>query len=464
MVRPALITRRQTALPSMFKLAPAAAARVADIPTKNASITREPDEVTALGEPLGLGEKGLKLLRVKTGHFTVNVSVGMPKKADRLVVTFAGARRDTKSSDDERRPFLARRKWMQVYQGAVLAISDPQTDVGSPVVGARTGFYMGTFAHDLVPELLNLINHVCDELKIPRNRVVFYGAGAGGSSAMLVGSRRKESTGIVAVNPLLRPEKYGDSFIATVARSAEGKLADWEKLRTTNVGRNNPLSAFRDGLTDGHDLRLVVAQNLKDLSTVNRHFPGLWRRFEMNPNGGVASNGRVMILTYEGPESNRGEEPSEYTLPLIEKAWKFFDGPLTPGAVYHAPPEGEAAVDDDADDDADDDEAGDTADADDDAQATPAAGKGKGKGAKAGGAAGKEGKPGQEAKAAKAEKKAGKKAAVAAADAEPVDPEVAKAKAEKRAAKQAANKAGKKAGKKSETDALDDDVADVSED
>lgn len=336
----------------MFKLEPEAAESVADLPNKNASITREPEEVLALGQPLGLGEKGLKLLRVKTGHFTVNASVGMPKKADRLVVTFAGARRDTKGSDDERRPFLARRKWMPVYQGAVLALSDPQTDGPAAMPGARTGFYMGSFAHDLVLELLALVDQVCDELKIPRGRVVFYGAGAGGASAMLVASRRKSPTGVIAVNPLLRPEKYGDAMVAAVARAAQGQVADWEKLRTTNTGRNNPLAAFRDGLTDGHDLRLVVAQNLKDLSTVNRHFPGLWRRFEMDPHGGVASNGRVMILTYEGPETNRGEEPPEFTRPLLARAYAFLDGPVVPGAVYQ-PPAGEATTDEDgpADDD-----------------------------------------------------------------------------------------------------------------
>lgn len=402
----------------MLKLAPAAADRVAELPTKNASITREPDVVLALGQPLGLGEKGLKLIRVKTGRFTVNASVGMPKKADRLVVTFAGARRDTKGAEDERRPFLARRKWMPVYQGAVLALSDPQVEGAAVVPGARTGFYMGTFADDLVPELLALVNQVCDELKIPRQRVVFYGAGAGGASAMLVGSRRKESTGIIAVNPLLRAEKYGESLVASVARAAEGTVADWEKLRTTNVGRNNPLSAFRDGLTDGHDLRLVVAQNLKDLSTVNRHFPGLWRRFEMNPDGGVASNGRVMILTYEGPETNRGEEPNEFTLPLIERAYAFFDGPIVPGAVYHAPP-ATAAEDAEGDDDAEDsDDASDDDGAEDDAASKPAK-------------AGKAGKPGKGAKAA----------------------------GEKKAAK-----AGKKAGRKSESELLDEDVADVSGD
>jgi hypothetical protein len=440
----------------MFKLAPEAADRVADIPTKNASITREPDEVVELGSPLGIGEKGLKLLRVKTGHFTVNISIGMPKKASRLIVTFAGARRDSKGSTDERRPFLSRRKWLQVYGGAVLAISDPQTDAGAAVAGLRTGFYMGTFEHDLVPEILKLITHVCDELKIPRNKVVFYGAGAGGSSAMLVASRRKESTGVIAVNPLLRPEKYGDSFIATVARTAEGTVADWEKLRSTNVGRNNPLSAFRDGLTDGHDLRLVVAQNLKDQSTINRHFPGLWRRFEMDPNGGVSSNGRVMILTYEGPETNRGEEPNEFSQPLLAKAYAFFDGPITPGAVYKAPPEGEAE-EEGPEADLDDDVADVSGDAEDAPAASPKkAGGGKGAGGE---------KPDPATKAAnKAANQAAKAAKGNGQGAPAADKPDAAAKAAKQAANQAAKaaKGEKKAGKK-KGGSLEDDVADVSE-
>jgi hypothetical protein len=302
-----------------------------DIPTypdANFAVTREAAEELDLAGPLNIPEKAIVVLRVKTGRFTLNVSINTLRRSDRLVVTFMGARGGGKDNPNARRPMFARRDWDELFDAPILAISDPQTEIDWDSEVARAGFYLGTFKDDLVPEILALINKVCDETGIARDRVVMYGASSGGTSAMLVGSRRRERTGIIAVCPFLRPDNYRDQVIEIGSRAAGGSLADWERMTDEAPWRNNPLTALRDGLTEGNDTRVVVAQNVKDKSTINRHFPGLWRRFDINPEGGVSPTGHVMAALYNAPAAGHGHEPPEFSRPLVTMAYEFFDKPL----------------------------------------------------------------------------------------------------------------------------------------
>ncbi len=312
----------------MLNLTPDKPEDTPPLPESNSDIVRESSEELTLDGPLNIPEKAISVLRVKTGHFTLNISVNTLRKADKLVVTFMGARGGGKDSVNSRRPMFARRNWDVLFGAPILAISDPQTEIDWQSNVPRAGFYMGTFQHDLVPEILALINKVCDELGIDRNKVVMYGSSAGGTSAILTGSRRRESTGIIAACPFLRPDKYREQVIAIGARALGGEMADWEKMSAEEPWRNNPLTALRDGINEGNDVRLVVAQNLKDKSTINRHFPGLWRRFDIDPEGGVSPNGRVMAMMYDSSEAGHGQEPPECSAPLIRAAYEFFDKPV----------------------------------------------------------------------------------------------------------------------------------------
>jgi hypothetical protein len=303
-----------------------------DLPTypdEDFAVTRESAEELDLSGPLNIPDKGIVVLRVKTGRFTLNISVNTLRRTDRLVVTFMGARGGSaKDNVNARRPMFARRDWDVLFDAPILAISDPQTEIDWDSNVARAGFYLGTYQDDLVPEILALINKVCDEIGVSRDRVVLYGASSGGTSAMLVGSRRREGTGIIAACPFLRPDHYRDQVIEIGSKAAGGTLADWERMTEETPWRNSPLTAVRDGMTQGHDVRVVVAQNLKDKSTINRHFPGLWRRFDINPEGGVSPTGRVMAVLYTAPSAGHGHEPREFSGPLIRMAYEFFDKPL----------------------------------------------------------------------------------------------------------------------------------------
>lgn len=336
----------------MFELVPDEGSAIPFFPDNNAEITREAAQVVELNGTWGVPEKAITVMRVKTGHFTVNISINTVRKANRLVVTFQGARGGGKDSTNSTRPMFARRNWESLFEAPILAISDPLTEVEWNSNVPRAAFYAGTFANDLVPELNALIDVVCDKIGVPRDGVLMYGSSAGGTSAILVGSHRRTKTGIVAVCPFLRPDKYREQVVAIGVREAMGgDMEQYEAMMRDEPWRMNPLVALKDGLQAGNDVRLIVGQNLKDKSTINRHFPGLWRRWDIDPEGGVSPDGRVMTVMYNSPEAGHGHEPPEYSRPLWKQALEFFDAPLVQRSKKAAKAGGKKKADDDGDDD-----------------------------------------------------------------------------------------------------------------
>jgi len=297
------------------------------LPEKNSEIVREADTVVDINDPLVIPDHAITVMRVKTGHYTVNVSINTLRKADRLIVTFQGARGGGKDTTNSRRPMFGRRNWDALYECPILAISDPQTEMEWDSHLPRVGMYIGTFQNDLVPEINNMVDKFCEALKIPLNRVVFYGSSSGGTSALLVAGRREQPTNVIAVVPFLRPDKYREEVVAVTARAAGGSLEDWNRGIAEEPWRFNPIVAVRDAIADGRDLRVVVAQNTRDKVTINRHFPGLWRRFDIDPDGGVSPDGRVMAVLFESAEAGHGHEPEEFSRPLVKLAYEFFDSP-----------------------------------------------------------------------------------------------------------------------------------------
>ncbi|HEX4511008.1 MAG TPA: hypothetical protein VH328_13040 [Burkholderiaceae bacterium] len=312
----------------MLQLKPDPSAEPLILPDKNSEIVREAETVVDLNEPFNIPEKAITVMRVHTGNFEINVSINTLRPADRLVVTFQGARGGGKETTNSRRPMFGRRNFDALYECPILAISDPQTELDWDSHLPRVGMYLGTFGNDLVPEINALIDKFCQELKIPLGRVVMYGSSSGGTSAILIGSRRKHPTNILTVVPFLRPDKYREEVVAITARAAGGTLEDWNRGMIAQPWRYNPVVALRDAITAGSDIRCVVAQNARDKVTINRHYPGLWRRFEIDPEGGVSPDGRVMTVMFDSPEAGHGHEPDDYARPLVKMAYAFFDKPI----------------------------------------------------------------------------------------------------------------------------------------
>jgi hypothetical protein len=298
--------------------------------TPDTDVAREAPDTRTLDEPLGLVPGSIGVVRVRTGKFTLNASVNTLRPADRLVVTFAGpraaARPDTPNS---RWPHYERRGWDLLFRAPILALSDPQAELDWNADVPRAGLYMGTFQDDLVPEVLALVDKVCDELRISRDRVVFYGACAGATAALLTGARRRAGTGIIAVNPPVRPEKLRTVMVTHGCLAAGGHQEDWKTMTRDEPWRNNALVALKDGLQERNDVRVFVAQNIKDRTTINRHFPGLWRRFDIDPDGGVSPDGRVCATLYDIEDADgSNHEPRTLSQALVRDAYAFFDGPL----------------------------------------------------------------------------------------------------------------------------------------
>jgi pimeloyl-ACP methyl ester carboxylesterase len=309
----------------MLHLKPIDIAEIPPLPKKNADVSREASEVLDLNSAFNIPQNAITPMRIQTGHFTVNASINTRHIGDRLVVTLHGARGSHKSDKEGRRPMYDRRDWDALFQCPVLAISDPVSELDWDSHLPRASMYTGTMAHDLVPELHQLIDKFCDELGILRTRVVFYGSSAGGTSSILVAARRPTTTGVIAVVPFLRPDKYREEVVAVTARMGGGTLADYERILEEQPMRYHPLTAIRDGIAAGNDLRVVVAQNVRDKVTINKHFPGLWRRFDIDPDGGYSPDGRIMAVLYDSPETGHGHEPPEIGVPLVKMSYDFFD-------------------------------------------------------------------------------------------------------------------------------------------
>lgn len=309
----------------MLHLKPIDPADAPQVPKKNTDVAREVEKVHTLTDAFNIPPDAITPMRVQTGFFTVNVSINTRHPADRLIITMHGARGSHKSDKEGRRPMYDRKDWDALFQAPILAISDPVSELDWDSHLPRASMYTGTMANDLVPELHALINKFCDELGISRDRVVFYGSSAGGTSSILVASRRPNTTGVVAVVPFLRPDKYREEVVAVTARMGGGTLADYERILEEQPVRYHPLTAIKEGIAAGNDLRVVVAQNTRDKVTINKHFPGLWRRFDINPDGGYSPDGRIMAVLYDSPETGHGHEPPEIGAPLMKMALEFFD-------------------------------------------------------------------------------------------------------------------------------------------
>ena len=286
---------------------------------------QEPSSTLTLNEDWDLAAESsdLRAMRVKTGHFTITCSLNVRHRADRLLVILSGARGAGKENDNKRMQFL-RRDWDTLYKLPILAISDPATETywGSDV--PRAGLYLGTAENDLVPEINALIDKVCGELGIDTSRVIVMGASAGGSSAVLIAARRQVGYGIGVCAPMYT-EKFR-KIIAAAMQVMGGTTDDWVRLSTETPWRTHPLAAIRNAADSGRKIRVVIAQNIQDPATLNKHFAKMCQRMSINPSaGGISSDGTLMGLLYDDWEGGHGFESKSFSGPLWRRALQYFD-------------------------------------------------------------------------------------------------------------------------------------------
>ncbi len=76
----------------MFNLVPDEGSDIPYLPDNNAEITREAATTVDLKGDWTIPAKAITVMLIKTGKFTVNVSINTLRPAQKLVVTFQGAR------------------------------------------------------------------------------------------------------------------------------------------------------------------------------------------------------------------------------------------------------------------------------------------------------------------------------------------------------------------------------------
>ncbi|MCA0177858.1 MAG: hypothetical protein LCH73_16490 [Proteobacteria bacterium] len=294
-----------------------------DFPDDTRQLMDASPQTLALDDAFKLQGNVMRVMRIKTGHFTINCHINTFSPGDRLFVMFHGAR---KSVPGETRPLFMRTNWSSLYPGPVLSLSDPQTEADWGSNHPRAGLYIGTFKNDLVPEINALVNKFCDELGIARDRVVYYGSSAGGGAALLAGGRRPEGCGVIAVCAALRTDNFRPPMIKAASQVAGGTPEDWEAMRRQTPERCQPLTAIEYGVKHNPKSRFVVAQCVEDLPGVNKHFKSLLQTFQIaSPQGGMSADHRVLALTYSS-EVGHGREPSDLCRPLLKATLDFLDG------------------------------------------------------------------------------------------------------------------------------------------
>lgn len=285
---------------------------------------QEPSTVLTMDEDWGLAAgEDLRVLRVKTGHFTVTSSLNTRQKADRLLVILSGARGAGKDTDVKRMQFL-RRDWDALYKMPILAVSDPATETYWGGEVPRAGLYLGSAAHDLVPELNAMIDKICKELGISTDRVIIMGASAGGTAAMLIAAQRKVARAVAICAPFFT-EKFR-KIIAAAMEAMGGTTDDWVRMANETPWRTHPMSAIKRAAELGNDVRIVCAQNLQDPPMYNKHFSKMCKFMSINPSaGGVSTDGTMMGLLYDDWEGGHGFESKNFSAPIWRRSLEYFD-------------------------------------------------------------------------------------------------------------------------------------------
>lgn len=285
---------------------------------------QEPATVLTMDEDWGLAaSEDIRVMRVKTGHFTVTSSLNTRQKADRLLVILSGARGAGRDTDVKRMQFL-RRDWDALYKMPILAVSDPATEVYWGGEVPRAGLYLGSADHDLVPELNAMIDKICKELGISTDRVIIMGASAGGTAAMLIATQRKVARAVAICAPFFT-EKFR-KIISAAMGAMGGTTDDWVRMSSQSPWRTHPLSAIKRAAEQGNDVRIACAQNLQDPPMYNKHFTKMCKFMSINPSsGGISTDGTLMGMLYDDWEGGHGFESKSFSGPIWHRSLEYFD-------------------------------------------------------------------------------------------------------------------------------------------
>lgn len=255
---------------------------------------RPVDTLHTMAQPLDLTPGQVHVRRVETGHYRVNIAVNTSTPGRRLIVMLHGARADAA----EHAALFRRISWSNLLGCTILSISDPVSEPLWPTPMPRSSAYIGSIAHDLVPEINALVDKVAAELGVAAEDIVFDGMSAGAAAVMLVASRRPCAR-IVASNPVTTfsqfPRWVVDAWLACTGHSR----ADLAAAIAESPWRFDAPQAVLRGLAQGHDLRLFIAHNLADRGTTVRHYPALREALGVTEmDGGLGADGRALVTVY----------------------------------------------------------------------------------------------------------------------------------------------------------------------
>jgi hypothetical protein len=253
------------------------------------------------GIPLGMTHDGMMF-----GCFFRRI----PGESAPLVVSLSGS-----TGPSMRRPVFFRRNWHQRLGANVLCISDPSLLLDPSI---RTGAFLGRLKQDPIDGIIVIAREVADRIKVPLDRVIFWGASSGGFAAMMCALRCEGRA--IAVNPQL-------DLTASLGAADAQKLLELYKPGITNEQfmydhnrRTKVASVVESGEGDG--TRLAILQNVRDRHHYLNHFVPFCERLGLEHDGESAG---ILTMTYEHEDGHMAET-NEMVADLLRRAVPFLLG------------------------------------------------------------------------------------------------------------------------------------------
>jgi pimeloyl-ACP methyl ester carboxylesterase len=249
---------------------------------------------------------------VQEAGFGIPCFLGRQPGADRLYVLLNGAV-DRKITP---LPAFARWNWRPIFKANLLCVGDPTLYLDEKL---RLGWYLGTADRDPIDGLLAILARVAEALGIPPEKVIFY-ASSGGGFAGLRAAARLPVGRCVAINPQIEIFRYHPP-LGRIMRVFAPKLSEAE-ITARWPERWSAIEAVRQGLAQGHDLRIALVQNRVDAFHHAEHYSRFCEALGLPPAGGPSADGRMISMLFDAA-AGHGPEPPNVARRIIEELVPF---------------------------------------------------------------------------------------------------------------------------------------------
>lgn len=234
-----------------------------------------------------------------------------------LFILLSGARDPTSQPV----PKFDRWKWKGRFPGVMINISDPSLHLNEQRL--RIGWYIGSRDVNYTSIICEVVSSIARELKIKKEKIIFYGSSAGGFAAIRMSTIVDGSTAI-AINPQIDIRKYIYSqYLSFIKHSYH---VPTEELTGKDISRFDATIELKQNSSS----RVIYAQNILDHSHFKDHYSYFCNEMKIEHLGGCDKSSRFHTVLFSS-QNGHGAEPNNLVPELINRA-------LKPQAIGNIPP------------------------------------------------------------------------------------------------------------------------------